>query len=178
MKGNEFATFDDNDIVKALECCKIGECGECAKCVPNNNGKSCRDNLIDLASDLINRKNAEIKEKDIEIDILIKKKDTAYDEVAELKAEVENLNIELKAMRGTANSYKAEVERLQKKERAKCGTCAYSKPTTFGKSKCYVECTNQEHIMQFCRYREISLKRQRTTPACKRYKEMVGEKDV
>ena len=29
------------------------------------------------------------------------------------KAEIEKLNIELKAMRGSANSYKAEVERLQ-----------------------------------------------------------------
>ncbi len=69
----------------------------------------------------------------------------------------------------------AEIERLMKRDKAKCGTCAYAKPTTFGKSKCYVECTNQEHIEKFCRYRKISLKRQKTTPACKKYKEMVGD---
>lgn len=73
---------------------------------------------------------------------------------------------------------KEEVERLQKKREAKCGTCYYSKPVPFGKSKCYVECTNQEHIEKYCRYRKISLKRQRTTPACKSYKEMAGDSDA
>ena len=73
------------------------------------------------------------------------------------------------------NRQKAEIERLQKLQKqtkAKCGTCFFAKPTTFGKSKSYVECTNKEHIEKFCRYRKISLKRQRTTPACKCYKEM------
>jgi hypothetical protein len=79
----------DNEIVKALEWCKIGECRECAKCVPNNNGKSCRDNLLDLASDLINRQNAELERKDLEIQILIRKKEALKDEIADLTAEVE-----------------------------------------------------------------------------------------
>jgi hypothetical protein len=56
-----------------------------------------------------------------------------------------------------------------KKEVGKCGNCLYSKPTTFGKSKAYVKCTNPEHIQRYCK-REISLKRQRTQPACKSYK--------
>ena len=53
----------------------------------------------------------------------------------------------------------------------KCGSCVYAKPTVaFGKSTCYVNCTNQEHIERFCK-REISTLRQRTNPACKKYKE-------
>lgn len=72
------------------------------------------------------------------------------------------------------NRQKTEIERLQKKNTKKCGSCLYAIPATFGKSKVYVECTNWEHIKKFCK-REISLKRQRTTPACKHYKEMVGE---
>ena len=52
----------------------------------------------------------------------------------------------------------------------KCGTCMYSKPTTFGKSKCWVECTNQEHIKRFCK-NELARKRQATNPACDCYKE-------
>lgn len=50
--------MNDNDIIKALKCCQNGEC---AKCIPNNSGKSCRDNLIALASDLINRQKAKIE---------------------------------------------------------------------------------------------------------------------
>jgi hypothetical protein len=50
----------------------------------------------------------------------------------------------------------------------KCGSCIYAKPTTFGKSRVYVECTNVEHLGQWCK-RQISYKRQRTHKACKRY---------
>lgn len=41
--------------------------------------------------DLINRKNAEIKKKDTEIDIIIRKKETLRDELAEKQAEIERL---------------------------------------------------------------------------------------
>lgn len=53
--------------------------------------------------------------------------------------------------------------------KGKCGSCVFAKPTTFGKSTVYVECTNVEHIGQWCK-RQVSYKRQRTHPACKRYK--------
>lgn len=57
----------------------------------------------------------------------------------------------------------------------KCGSCIYAKPTVaFGKSTCYVKCTNAEHIERFCQ-REISILRQRTNPACKKYKEREGQ---
>ena len=65
-----------------------------------------------------------------------------------------------------ANGVKLSAE-LQNK----CGSCVYAKPTVaFGKSKCYVTCTNREHIERFCK-REISTLRQRTNPACKNYME-------
>ena len=52
----------------------------------------------------------------------------------------------------------------------KCGSCIYAKPVVaFGASRCYVNCTNKEHIERFC-HREISTLRQRTHPACKSYK--------
>lgn len=128
----------DNEIIKALECCRDCKCKECP-CY-NKETDGCK----------------EIDEQDI-LDLINRQKKTI--EIADKMVE----------------SLKAEVKRLQKKREAKCGTCYYSKPTTFDKSKCYVECTNQEHIEKFCRFRKISLKRQRTTPACKNYKEMVGD---
>lgn len=63
-----------------------------------------------------------------------------------------------------ANGVKLSAE-LQNK----CGSCVYAKPiVAFGKSKCYVQCTNREHIERFCT-REISTLRQRTNPACKNH---------
>lgn len=54
----------------------------------------------------------------------------------------------------------------------KCGSCIYSEvaENVFGKSKCYVRCTNKEHLNRR-RYQEHPIKavRQRTTKGCKRY---------
>lgn len=60
----------------------------------------------------------------------------------------------------------------------KCGSCAYSKPTTWGgkPTTCYVECTNKEHLEKYCK-RKTSAKRIRTTPACKSYKAKEGDHD-
>ncbi len=140
----------DEQIIKALECCvkdDEGASGCSEKCPLFDTHKDCATFLRKNTLDLIKRQKAEIEKKDKLIEIADK----------------------------MVESLKAEVKRLQKKQEAKCGTCYYSKPTTFGKSKCYVECTNQEHIEKYCRHRKISLKRQRTTPACKNYKEMVGD---
>lgn len=54
--------------------------------------------------------------------------------------------------------------------KGKCGSCIYAKPTTFGNSTIYVECTNIEHLARFCCNHEISKKRQRTHKGCKNYK--------
>lgn len=54
--------------------------------------------------------------------------------------------------------------------KGKCGSCIYAKPTTFGNSTIYVECTNIEHLARFCCNHEVSKKRQRTHKGCKNYK--------
>lgn len=76
----------DNEIKKALECCWHNN--ECIgnECPFFEPINDCTQLMAMEAIDLLNRKDAEI----------------------------EKLEIELKAMRGAANSYKAEVERLQK----------------------------------------------------------------
>ena len=77
----------DNEIVKAMVCCMNDK-----PCAENNcpfYRTVCENDLHAIeryALDLINRQ----------------------------KAEIDNLNIELQAMRGAANSYKAEIERLEK----------------------------------------------------------------
>lgn len=76
----------DKEIVKALEWHLNNEnnCAECPLVVIKNSTTYCVDVLLQNTLDLINR----------------------------LQAEKQNLEIELKAMRGAANSYKAENERL------------------------------------------------------------------
>lgn len=81
----------DNDVVKALECCSVNPMGYCKECPLLNDFSPCGITLTRNALDLINRQKAELERKDIEIDILIKKKEALRDEVAELKAEVERL---------------------------------------------------------------------------------------
>lgn len=49
--------------------------------------------------DLINRQKEEISKKDIEIDILIRKKEDLSDEVSDLRAEVERLTEEYKKLK-------------------------------------------------------------------------------
>ena len=49
----------------------------------------------------------------------------------------------------------------------KCGSCVFAESAeAFGGSKCYVECKNPE----FQRKARIASVKQRTSPACKRYK--------
>ena len=82
----------DNEIIKALECCATDKMDDCFQCPydnivykPGNGG--CVNRCRKDALDLINRQ----------------------------KAEIERLNVELKAMRGAVYSYKLESERLLQK---------------------------------------------------------------
>lgn len=52
----------------------------------------------------------------------------------------------------------------------KCGSCTYAKQVSevFGNAKCYVRCTNEEHLKTHCK-RVSSELRQRTHKACKSY---------
>lgn len=74
----------DEQIIKALECC--GEHKRfCDGCTYNNKTVEYCDS--DLCKDAV----ALIKRQKAEIDILIRKKDTLRDEIAEQKAEIERL---------------------------------------------------------------------------------------
>lgn len=76
----------DNEIIKALKCCGNIVDSTCKECVYHETyNASCVVRLMRDALDLINRQ----------------------------KAEIENLNIVLQAMRNAANSYKAENERYK-----------------------------------------------------------------
>lgn len=81
--------FTDEEIIKSLECCaKSKTMRDClkSKCPFSKEWELCSSKEPQmLYLDLINRQ----------------------------KAEIDKLDIELKAMRGAANSYKAEVERLK-----------------------------------------------------------------
>ena len=77
----------DNEIIKALECCKnsLSEKDACRDCpLYEEEEVTCITILSKNALDLINRQKAEI-------DILIRKKDSLRDEIAELQAENERL---------------------------------------------------------------------------------------
>ena len=54
----------------------------------------------------------------------------------------------------------------------KCGSCKHSviAENVFGKSKCYVRCTNLEHLnSRMYQERPLAAVRQRTMRACKKY---------
>lgn len=92
----------DNEIIKALECCKTSDSDSCKKCPLYNGNKPCKENLDEHIFDLINRQ----------------------------KAEIERLNVELVGMRGACESYKihydnaqAEIERLEGILGKRCDVC-------------------------------------------------------
>lgn len=102
----------DNETIKALEICATygAKCTDCPAFVKVDRS-NCKNVLVG-ALDIINRQKTEI-------DILIRKKETLRDEISELQRKNSELEIELTAMRGAANSYKRhynnalrEIERI------------------------------------------------------------------
>ena len=116
----------DNEIIKALECCSETKTSDCKEC-PLLSVECSKYDLYKLALDLINHQKAENEENSLKIETqanTIKILETALENQntvnVELQLKIKNyisekddLNIELQAMRGVANSYKAEVEKLK-----------------------------------------------------------------
>lgn len=75
----------DNDILGALRCC--GDFDACDGCTYEDVCGGLK-NLTKSATDIIIRQKAEIEKKDIEIDILIRKKEMLRDEISKLHEEV------------------------------------------------------------------------------------------
>lgn len=86
--------------------------------------------------------------------------------------EIRRLTQECKSLKDELDSQKCYIKRLETKIGAKCGTCIYSKPVKWGSrpSGAYVECTNEDHLKQYCSNHESAKVRQRTAPGCRRYK--------
>lgn len=59
--------------------------------------------------------------------------------------------------------------------RGKCGGCDYAVPVpAFGSTYAYVKCTHPEHLAKYRKARHHSGIRQRTTRACKKYRQKEG----
>lgn len=87
---------EDNEVIKALMHCQYLNCIECGRIDNARNASECLRKIIGETLDLINCQQADIEKKDIEIDILIRKKEALKDEVSELRAEVERLRASIK----------------------------------------------------------------------------------
>ena len=112
---------------------------------------------------------------------LIKRQKAEIEQLKDLNAVLEtdnfNANMNLEHIQYEFDLLKKHSETDFKN---KCGYCVYGIPSTFGKSNCYVECTNQEHIAKYCK-RPSSRIRQRTAPACRSYEyktEKGGDNDA
>lgn len=100
--------MNDNEIIKALECCANWESDKsCEDCPANTYGFGCANKRAKYSLDLINRQKSEI--------------DEIQHKFVSCNSKKEELEIELKAMRGAANSYKAEVERLKAEQECEEG---------------------------------------------------------
>lgn len=94
--------YTDEQIAKALECCSgIGD----AKCVdcPYYDAERCAEASATDAIDLINRQKAEIEELEYDRKLI-------FDEGETWQKKANDLQVELDAMRGAANSYKMHYE--------------------------------------------------------------------
>ena len=104
--------MNDEEIIKALECCGVPYkiCAECP--MPNDIKEDCRccGHLANYALDLINRQQAEIKRLKNENKILSKNADTAFqdglNEAQDLYAEQVKDEIKSKAVREFAERLK------------------------------------------------------------------------
>ena len=75
------------------------------------------------------------------------------------------------------NGVTAKIKKPPTDLSGKCGSCVYAKAESdnFGR-ECYVRCKNADHIAKHFHGKDKSL-RQRTTPACKDYKQREREKN-
>lgn len=128
--------MSDDDIIKALKFCSTTIATSCKGCpLYEEKSNTCITILCQNALDLFNRKN-------MEIDILIRKKDNLRDEIAEQQAEIERLNKEVDRLSQCVMYHEGQIidaikefaERLKEK-----GT-----PVTSGKGfeGVYVMCSN------------------------------------
>lgn len=104
----------DNEIIKALECCGRVKDNNCENCpLTELQLSECTAKAATEALSLIKNQKAEIEKKDIEIDILIRKKEALNDEISDLKAEIEETQENSETLAIALIKAKAEVESLR-----------------------------------------------------------------
>jgi predicted RNase H-like nuclease (RuvC/YqgF family) len=117
--------FTDDDVIKALECCTIGDCFPCAY---GNIGVGCRDKMNADALALINRQKAEIEAKEEEYADLLGQRnavemmldranyncDKADEEIEYLKSENARLITSNSQLEARVCEDRAEIESLKK----------------------------------------------------------------
>jgi SMC interacting uncharacterized protein involved in chromosome segregation len=137
----------DNEIIKALECCLNDETALCNKCPLKN---ECDDNPLDdvkarYSLDLINRQQAEIE--------------NYSHNVKQLVSDIRNYQIDLQAMRISANSFKSkyksaintakELQTVIKEKDAEIETLKAEQMMADGYADALVEITKAEAIKEF-----------------------------
>lgn len=84
--------MENNEIIKALECCMKNDCDNCFNSQVKPQFQKCNEIICKEALDLINRLQAQNKDLAETIHNLTLEKDALFDKAEELKAEVERLN--------------------------------------------------------------------------------------
>lgn len=117
----------DNEIIKALECCANGKCGECPLFK-----EDCGDDIIcKIALDLINRQNAEIERLRKEVNLVSIQFQDLQERYEEAQAKIDKL----KECPKCVYEYDGEIM-----EYCVQGPCSNFKTVEQVKSEAYKEC--------------------------------------
>ncbi len=106
----------DEQIIKALKCCISATNGVACEGCPFDETDTCENDSFATeryALDLINRQKAENELKTMDIESLTNERNALEEMVAEQKAEIERLNVDLVGMRGACESYKMHYDESQ-----------------------------------------------------------------
>ena len=97
--------FSDMKIIKALDCCIIGDCDNC----PFYETRELCPNLILFVSDLINRQKAEIEELKSKNSNLTSDLTSLQNDLTSAKAEIEMDDVEIKELRIALQGYLDDI---------------------------------------------------------------------
>lgn len=105
--------MNDNDIIKALECCKDAECMNCPRWTEEWYSGQCNSFLQDVL-DLIKRKNAEILELQGDLKLVRGTNKRLLDLCDEKDAEIKRLLETIDKQQATIDKKQAEIDAFSK----------------------------------------------------------------
>ena len=103
----------DNEIVKALECCRYNDLKKACKKCPFDKEEHCLDAILNSALDLINHLQAKAIKEQNKNSKLRNERNRLQAQNKDLAETVHNLTIEKDALFDKAEELKAEIERLK-----------------------------------------------------------------